>query len=217
MKVSRKFGSRVFNGLAIIAALGAQHAFAQADMQLLRAGSFYCVAAMPGYIDRLADANNDVAAIAARAKGIYDGACVGASAEHYAIGDVKAHATKAGGRYLCFGMRDMLGDGKVTDARHCALQTAITTIGEEVKKRRGDFEVINQTKARIRANCIEGGSVALFFEKNQWKRSSLVFPTVDDFNDDTPQSFPVVSADMRTELRDGCRGVDHVVVKKKLQ
>ncbi|MBC3873010.1 hypothetical protein [Undibacterium flavidum] len=164
---------------------------------MLKPNSIYCSEIYQKDVVDIADAKTDDQVKRAVGGAIFAGACTGASHDYFVISKVESKKTPLGNFYDCF-VISSLSDTE----RFCSPFDRVTSVKQEKAQRTGDFEIVIQSQAGVKAKCIEGGLI-MISKSNQWKRIPMIFP-IDLMSDEVN-----ISKDLNYELRNGCRGVDY--------
>lgn len=164
---------------------------------LLKPNSIYCSETYKKDVVDIADAKTDDQVKRAVGGAIFAGACTGASHDYFVISQVERKKTPSGNFYDCFDIPSF-----TETERFCSPFERVTSVKDEKAQRTGDFEIVIQSQAGVKAKCIEGG-VILISKADQWKRLSMIFPI------DLSSAEIDISKDLNYELRSGCRGVDY--------
>jgi hypothetical protein len=165
---------------------------------LLKPNSIYCPEKYQKDVIDIADAKTDDQVKRAVGGAIFAGACTGASHDYFVITKIERKKTPLGNFYDCFEISS-LSDTE----RFCSPFERVTSVKLEKAERTGDFEIVIQNKAVVKAKCLEGGLI-MISKSDQWKRVPMIFP-IDLMSDEIN-----ISKDLNYELRNGCRGVDYI-------
>jgi hypothetical protein len=119
--------------------------------------------------------------------------------------------TATGKRYVCFREAKDKNDKAFESFANCAMENSVTTLEGELRRRTGDYQITQrfadaEKKSDIvLAKCAEGGEVLVAVQEKGTTRTSMLFMNVE-----TVEEIPIaVSGELRSLLRDGCKGVDY--------